>query len=135
LRSFLSGWLFGTVFFYGSCYWLTYSMIHTGGLSPWVAYPLLFPGAVVMGLFPAVFAFAIARALRRWGASALFLAPLFWPALEWVRLETTGQLWNAIGYSQAFHPSFIQTARYGGVYVVGALIVLSNAAVAFALAH
>jgi apolipoprotein N-acyltransferase len=133
LRSFFCGWLFGTIFFYGSCYWLTYSMIHTGGLSPWVAYPLLFPGAVVMGLCPAVFALLLARAVRRWGAPALFLAPLFWPALDWVRLETTGQLWNAIGYSQAFHPAFIQTARYGGVYVVGALIVLPNAAVAFAL--
>lgn len=133
LRSFLAGWLFGTIFFYGSCYWLTYSMIHTGGLSPWVAYPLLFPGAVVMGLFPAVFALVLARVLRRWGAAALFLAPLFWPALEWVRLETTGQLWNAIGYSQAFHPSFIQTARFGGVYVVGCLIVVANAAVAFAV--
>jgi len=133
LRSFLSGWLFGTIFFYGSCYWLTYSMIHTGGLSPWVAYPLLFPGAVVMGLFPAVFALTLARVVRRWGAAALFLAAMFWPALEWIRLETTGQLWNAIGYSQAFYPSLIQTARYGSVYVVGALIVLANAAVAFAL--
>jgi apolipoprotein N-acyltransferase len=133
LRSFLTGWLFGAVFFYGSCYWLTYSMIHTAGISPWVAYPLLLPGAIVMGLFPAAFAFILARAIRRWGAPALFLAPLLWPALEWARLETTGQLWNAIGYSQAFHPSFMQTARFGGVYAVSALIAFANAAVAFAL--
>ena len=75
--SFLLGWLFGTVFFYGSCYWLTYSMIHTVGISPWVAFPLLLPGAVVVGVFPAIFAFVLARAIRRWGATALFLAPLF----------------------------------------------------------
>jgi apolipoprotein N-acyltransferase len=131
--SFLLGWLFGTVFFYGSCYWLTYSMIHTAGLSPWVAFPLLLPGAVVVGVFPAIFAFMLALVIRRWGAPALFLAPLFWPALEWARLEITGQLWNAIGYSQAFHPSFIQAARWGGVYAVGTLVVFANAAVAFAL--
>ena len=37
-RSFFLGWLFGTVFFYASCYWLTYSMIHTGGLPPAIAF-------------------------------------------------------------------------------------------------
>jgi apolipoprotein N-acyltransferase len=128
--AFLLGWLFGTVFFYGSCYWLTYSMIHTGGISPVLAYPLLLPGAIVVGIFPAFFTFLLARAIRRWGAPALFLAPLFWPALEWARLEVTGQLWNAIGYSQAYHPSFIHAARWGGVYAVSFLIVFVNAALA-----
>lgn len=132
-RSFLLGWLFGSVFFYGSCYWLTYSMIHTGGLPPWIAYPLLFPGAVIVGFFPAAFALVIACALRRWGAVAMFLAPLFWTSLEWARLEITGQLWNAIGYSQAYHPRLIQTAHWGGVYAVGFLIVLVNAALSFLL--
>ena len=133
LRCFYLGWLFGTVFFYGSCYWLTYSMIHTGGISPWVAFPLLVPGPVLVGLFPAVFFLLLAQAIRKWGTAALFFAPLFWPALEWARLETTGQLWNAIGYSQAYQPFLIQSARWGGVYAVGFLIVLTNAAVAFAL--
>ena len=63
----------------------------------------------------------------------MFLAPLLWSALEWGRLGTTGQLWNAIGYSQAYHPLLIQTARWGGVYAVGFLIVFVNAAIAFAL--
>ena len=130
---FYLGWIFGTVFFYGSCYWLTYPMIHTGGLSPWVAFPLLLPGALVVGFFPAVFTLLLARAIRKWGTLALFLAPLLWPALEWARLETTGQLWNAIGYSQAYHPLLIQSARWGGVYAVGFLIVLVNAALAFVL--
>jgi apolipoprotein N-acyltransferase len=132
-RCFFLGWLFGTVFFYGSCYWLTYSMIHFGGISPWLAFPLLLPGAVVMGVFPGIFTLMLARVLRRWGAWALFLASLFWPALEWARLETTGQLWNALAYSQAFHPLLIQPARWGGVYAVGFLIVFVNSAIAFAL--
>jgi apolipoprotein N-acyltransferase len=63
----------------------------------------------------------------------VLLAPVFWAALEWLRLEVTGQLWNAIGYSQAFHPSMIGSARWGGVYAIGALIVSVNAAIAFAL--
>jgi len=132
-RCFLLGWLFGAVFFYGSCYWLTYSMIHFGGIRPWLAFVLLLPGAVLLGVFPAVFTLVLARAIRSWGTAALFLAPLLWPALEFLRLETTGQLWNAIGYSQAYHSFLIQTARWGGVYAVGFLVVLVNAAIAFAL--
>ena len=49
------------------------------------------------------------------------------------RLSVTGQLWNAIGYSQAFHPPLIQTAKWGGVYAVGFLITLVNAALAYAI--
>jgi len=132
-RCFLLGWLFGTVFFYGSCYWLTYSMIHFGGIPAWLAFVLLLPGAALLGTFPAVFTLALALAIRKWGTAALFLAPLLWSALDWGRLETTGQLWNSIGYSQAYQTLLIQTARWGGVYAVGFLIVFVNAAIAFAL--
>ncbi len=131
--SFFLGWLFGSVFFYGSCYWLTYSMIHTGGLPPAIAFALLVPGALVVGVFPGAFALMLACALRKWGPLAMFLAPLLWPALEWARLETTGQLWNAVGYSQAYHPSLIQTASWGGVYAVGFLILAVNVALTFVL--
>jgi apolipoprotein N-acyltransferase len=125
------GWLFGSVFFFGSCHWLTYSIIHFGGFSPWLAYPMLVPGALVLGIFPGTFSALLAQAIKRWGPAALFLTPLFWAPLEWARLSVTGQLWNAIGYSQAFHPSLIHTARWGGVYAVGFLIALVNAALAY----
>ncbi len=132
-RSFYLGWLFGSMFFYGSCYWLTYSMIHFGGIQSWLAFLLLIPGAVLLGIFPAIFTLGLALAIRKWGTIVLFLSPLLWSALEWSRLETTGQLWNALGYSQAYHPLLIQSARWGGVYLVGFLIVLVNAAIAFAI--
>ena len=130
-RCFSLGWIFGTAFFYGSCYWLTYSMVHTGGFPYPVAFLALLPGALIVGIFPALFTLLLARAIRSWGSAALYLAPLLWPALEWARLETTGQLWNAIGYSQAYHPLLIQSARWGGVYAVGSLILLANTAIAF----
>jgi len=132
-RPFFLGWVFGTVFFYGSCYWVTYSMIHTGGISPSIAYALLVPGAVLLGIFSGLFGLILARTLRRWGTLAVWLAPVFWSALEWLRLEVTGQLWNAIGYSQAFRPSLIGPARWGGVFAVGAVIVFVNSAIAFTL--
>jgi apolipoprotein N-acyltransferase len=132
-RAFLFGWLAGSAFFYSSCYWLTYSMIHYAGISRWLAYGLLIPGAMTVGIFPALFALAFAQFIKRWGMLAFLGVPLLWVALEWARLSVTGQLWNALGYSQAFHPAFIQAARWGGVYAVGFLMVAVNAAIAIAL--
>ncbi|HEU4931586.1 MAG TPA: apolipoprotein N-acyltransferase [Pyrinomonadaceae bacterium] len=129
-RSFLLGWIAGSVFFYASCYWLTYSMIHYGGLPTPLAYVLLIPGALVVGLFPGLFALILALAVKKWGAWALLLAPIFWTAFEWTRLGVTGQLWNALGYSQAFHWYLTQPARWGGVYAVSFLIVAINSIVA-----
>jgi apolipoprotein N-acyltransferase len=133
LRALILGWATGTIFFYGSCYWLTYSMIHYGGLPTAVAYPLLLPGALVVGIFPGLFAVLLAIAAKKWGHFALLLAPIFWAALEWIRLIVTGQLWNALGYSQAYHPAFIQPAKWGGVYAVSFLILVVNAAIVLVL--
>ncbi len=132
-RSFFLGWLTGTVFFYGSCYWLTYSMIHYGGVPTWLAYLLLIPVPVVVGLFPGIFALVLARSIRRWGTAALLTAAFVWPALEWARLGVTGQLWNALGYSLAYQPLLIQRASWGGVYAISFVLVAINAAIAFVL--
>ena len=90
---------------------------------------------MVVGAFPGFFALTTSIACRRWGHKALLLAPIFWATLEWARLGITGQLWNAIGYSQAEVLSglFIQPSRWGGVYAVGFLIASVNAAIAFAI--
>jgi len=131
-RSFLLGWLTGTLYFYGSCYWLTYSPIRYGGIPAPVAYFLLLPVTIIVGLFPALCCAALARMIRRWGARALCVAPFAWTACEWARLGATGQLWNAVGYSQAYQPFLIQAARWGGVYAVGFLIITANATITYA---
>ena len=128
-RALILGWAAGTVFFYATCYWLTYSMIHYGGLPPLVAYVLLAPAAIVVGLFPGLAIALFALAIKRWGQWAVLLAPIFWTAFEWVRLGVTGQLWNALGYSQAFYPLLIQPANWGGVYAVSFLIVAVNSVI------
>ena len=129
----MAGWLWGVIFFYGTCWWLTYPMIHFAGLSAWLAYPLLLLPVILGALFPALFAGLLARAAHRFGDFALLLAPLIWVSMELLRYAVTGQLWNALGYSQAFHPWLIQTARWGGVYAIGFLIVAGNVAGALLL--
>jgi apolipoprotein N-acyltransferase len=132
-QAFVLGWLTGTLFFYVSCHWLTYPMIHFAGIPAWLAYPLLFPLTLAAAVFHALFALGLARLCARFGERALCLAPALWAASEWARLGVIGQLWNALGYSQAEAPALVQAASFGSVYAVGFLIVAANAAIAFAL--
>src|SRR6266567_242971 len=130
-RAFLLGWLWGIVFFYGTCWWLTYPMIHYAHIAPWLAYPLLVLPVALVAIFSGLFSAALTRLVARFGSAALFVAPLSWAALEWARYVVTGQVWNALGYSQAFHPMLIQPARWGGVYAISFLILTTNVALAF----
>jgi apolipoprotein N-acyltransferase len=54
-------------------------------------------------------------------------------ACEWARLGVTGQLWNALGYSQAetLHGLLILPARFGGVYAVSFFLILINCALTY----
>src|SRR6267154_5066710 len=125
-RAFMLGWLWGTIFFYGTCWWLTYPMIHYAHISAWLAYPLVLLPILLVALFPALCCAFAPGLIARFGVSALILIPFLWLSFDWLRYVVTGQVWNAIGYSQAFHPMMIQTAAFGGVYAVSFLIVMVN---------
>jgi apolipoprotein N-acyltransferase len=135
-RAFLLGELFGIGLFYGSCYWITYSMIHYGGLPPAVAYSLAIVPVAISALFPAFFAAALARLLQSLGPWAFLAAPILWVAFEYLRLHITGMGWNSLGYSLGFlgfQHELIWPARFGGVYLVSAIIMLPSAAIALAM--
>ncbi|HXT61422.1 MAG TPA: apolipoprotein N-acyltransferase [Pyrinomonadaceae bacterium] len=131
--AFVLGLIWGTIFFYGTCWWLTYPMIHYGGVSAWLAYPLLLLPVVFVSVFPALACVCLLLVIKRFGTLAIFAAPVMWVAFDWLRGVVTGLDWNALGYSQAFHLLTIQPARWGGVYAVGFLVLFSNAAVTFAI--
>lgn len=132
-RSFILGWLFGTAFFFGTCWWLAYAPIHYAAI-PWpLAYVLIFIPCVISGIFPGIFAAILAVLLRRFGSWAFLAAPFVWVFTEFARYWLTGNNWNAIGYSQAFSwfaESFRLDAQVGGVYLVGFALTAFNAMIA-----
>jgi apolipoprotein N-acyltransferase len=128
LKAFFLGWLWGIVFFFGSCWWLAYAPTHYGGMPAAVSYFLVFCACAAVGIFPGIFAFLFSIPLRRFGAYACFAAPFLWTAIEFLRFWTTGNNWNAIAYSQAFVKFIIQPAQFGGIFLIGFLVVLSNCA-------
>ncbi len=138
--SFLLGWLFGTAYLFGTCWWLTYAPIHYAAV-PWpLAYLMIFVACLLSGLFAGLFAAILARMLRRFGTWAFLIAPFVWVFTEFARYWLTGNDWNAIGYSQAF-PSIERsilsvflgpirsTAAIGGVLLISYIVLLANAAI------
>lgn len=121
--------MWGVIFFYGTCWWLTYPMIRYAQMRAWLAYPLLLIPIAFVALFPALACAFAGRIIKWFGVNGLLIAPFVWESLEWLRYLLTGQLWNSIGYSQAFHPMMIQSARWGGIYATGFLILALNAAI------
>jgi apolipoprotein N-acyltransferase len=132
-RTFLLGWIFGTVFIYGTCWWLTYAPIHYAGLPATLAYFIMFFVAAGIGIFFALFSLALGLLYGRYGARAVLAAPVLWVGMEFLRYLLTGNVWNALGYSQAFQPVLIQPAKYGSFFLVGFFIVAFNAALVFLL--
>ena len=133
IKSLFVGWIFGTCFFFGSCWWLTFAPITYAGFPFLLAYSLLFPACLAVGFFPAIFAALFSMLLKRFGSFAILSAPFLWTAIEFLRFWTTGNNWNAIAYSQ-FDVSFIiQPAKIGGIYLICFLIILMNAIVFYQL--
>ncbi len=117
-RSFLLGWMFGTIFFFGTCWWLTYAPIHYADI-PWpIAYLLILIACIGAGFFPAVFTGILSYLLRRLGVWALLAAPFVWVFTEFLRFWVTGNNWNALGYSQAFNTFLLPASRLGGVLLI-----------------
>ncbi len=130
IKSTILGWIFGTLFFAGSCWWLTYSFTHYGGVPTWLAAILLLAITGIVGVFPAIFAAAFSIILKRFGIYGILAAPLLWTTQEFLRATLADTSWNSIAYSQAFTTHLIQTAQLGGVYLVGFWIVAFNAIIA-----
>ncbi len=125
-KSFFTGWIFGTIFFFGTCWWLTDAPITYANFPVFLAFVLMFFVALTVGIFPAIFGALFSVLLKRFGSYAIFSAPFLWTFTEFLRYWLTGNNWNAIGYSQAFlpfwvkliFPTDIRLASIGGVYLV-----------------
>jgi len=123
-KSFVLGWIFGIVFFFGTCWWLTFAPITYAGFPVILAYFLLFCATAVVGIFPAIFTAILSILLRRFGSVTMLVAPFIWVATEFARYWITGNNWNAIAYSQAFRVRGTELASIGGIYLIGFFILL-----------
>ena len=123
----------GIVYFSGTLYWLVGTMRTFGGLP--VPLAVIVCGLLVafLSLYVALFAWLQARAFRRFGAPAVWLAPFLWVASEYLRSWIGGGFpWVLLGYSQATVLPIAQVASIGGVFLLSFVVALVSAAAAWA---
>ncbi len=128
-RSFVLGWLFGNIFFFGTCWWLTFAPITYAGFPAPLAYFLLFCVTSAAAVFPWTFVVITAFLLRRFGSFAFLATPFVWVFTEFARYWLTGNNWNAVGYSQAFSDLSRATelASLGGVSLASFFVIFWSA--------
>lgn len=129
-EAFMLGLVSGLVSFGIIIWWVKISMATYGGLPAALAWLITAALALYLALYPALFAYFMAR-IHAGGTVLTFLiaAPL-WVTLELLRAYfMTGFPWALLGYSQYRHLHIIQIADLVGVYGVSFFIVFVNAAI------
>ena len=118
---FFAGWFFGIGYFGFGVYWI-YNSLHDFGMAP----PVVAGGitgllVVLLALAPALTFSFWCYSRRQLGDLSLWLLPLFWLGLEWVKgWILTGMPWLSLGYSQTNSP-LSGFAPLIGVYGISAL--------------
>ena len=122
-RAFLTGLLAGTVYFWGTLYWLIETMTTFGGVGTITAFLAADVLVAYLSLFPAAFAVLIALFRRRFGASALAFVVPVWVTTELGRQYVwDGFPWALLGYSQVTVLPVAQVASVVGVYGLSGLL-------------
>jgi apolipoprotein N-acyltransferase len=133
-RAFSLGLASGTVYFWGTLYWLVDTLTTFGDLAKPLAVIAALLLVAYLSLFPAAFALAIARLARTWGTGAAMMAVPVWVATELGRQYVwDGFPWALLGYSQVTVLPIAQLASITGVYGLSALLALTAAAAAYAV--
>jgi len=130
-EAFKAGFLMGVVYFFGTTYWIYHALHYYGSvpLLPSLALVLLL--SLYLSLYPAVFSYLYCSLIRKTNFPALFIAPVLWTTLEFIRsYALTGFPWSSLGYSQYKFLPAIQIADITGIYGVSFLIVAINGAIA-----
>ncbi|HHO48522.1 MAG TPA: apolipoprotein N-acyltransferase [Desulfobacteraceae bacterium] len=131
VQSTAAGMLAGFLYHVCLLYWIVIVLGRYGGLPPWLSVPALLLLAVYMGVYMAVFAGLLAFFKERCGPSremaALYLAPVLWVGLDWLRgVLFSGFPWMDLGYGLASAPRLVQAADLGGHHLISFCLVLVN---------
>ena len=125
--SFKLGFLTGIISFFGILYWIIVA-VHTYGNVPLILSGLILLLLVVyLSLFIGAFTFLTRLIQVRSRIQTIFIAPIIWVALEYLRsFLLTGFPWADLGHSQYLNLPFIQMADITGVYGLSFVILLVN---------
>lgn len=123
---FLAGTLLGITIMVSSSFWLYYPLAEHSGLPFLLALFLLLLVFVLFGAIYGIWALLFVFVKRSPGTSPVWLA-ISWIAVEFLRFRLIPAFPFAfIGYSQSDFLSLLQFASFGGVFLVGFIVLLFN---------
>ena len=130
-ESFKIGLVFGLVYFFGTVYWIYYSVNHFGSIALVPSLIIVLILSLYLSLYTAAFCSLYSIIIKKTDLPALLVAPVLWTALELLRSYAfTGFPWSSLGYSQYLFLVFIQSADIVGIYGISFLVVAVNGAIA-----
>ena len=129
LEIFIYGMIAGIIAWAGILYWIAYVMETYGGMGLAPATLLLLLLIIYMAAYFGIFALGAKKLIR--SKVAFFAIPGIWVLLELIRsyIMFSGFPWALVGYTQFPWKPFIQIAEFGGVYLIGGIILMVNVAV------
>ena len=129
-ESFKIGIIFGVIFFFSTIYWIYYAISNFSSVSFVPSLIIVFLLALYLSIYPALFSVLYAIIIKSSHLPALFIAPLLWTCLEFLRsYALTGFPWSSLGYSQYNFLYFIQIADITGIYGISFLVCAFNGAI------
>ena len=128
----LLGYVCGTLWYAGNCYWIYQTMHIYGGMPEPLAFLILILFALYLGLYHALFAWllSLVRTSSIGLRGALLLAPFLWVTVELARARITSFPWDLLGYSQIDNSLLTAIAPMSGVMAISFAIAAINAAIA-----
>ncbi len=135
VRAASSSYAAGVIFFAGTFYWISETMMIYGGLSPPLAIGIGVLFSAVYALYLVLFGLSLHSLTRKFGIRALFLAPPLWVTVELLRAHLfSGFPWMLSGYALAPYAGILQMAAWTGVYGLSFYATGVNAALAYGIA-
>ena len=129
-QAFTAGLVLGIPYFFGTQYWIYHSVSHYGNVPFAVSIAIVLLLSLYLSLYTGTFALLSSMTIRATRFPALFVAPVFWVALEFLRSYLfTGFPWSSIGYTQYKFLPVIQIADISGIYGISFLVLAVNGAV------
>jgi apolipoprotein N-acyltransferase len=132
-RALAAGWIGGLALYLGLMYWVTVVMSTYGGLHWSASLLALLIFVWYLGAYLAAFCWMVSLGART-GLSPLWVAPLVWAGLEWVRgIAFTGVPWLPLSMGLSGNLPLVQSAELWSTSGLSLILVFINALVAEAV--
>ncbi|HYR44017.1 MAG TPA: apolipoprotein N-acyltransferase [Terriglobia bacterium] len=135
-RMFAVSYAAGLVFFAGTFYWFSETMVIYGGLSIPLAIAVGVLFVAVYGLYFVLFGLGLRYALNQFGPRGLFFAAPLWVIVELLRsILFSGFPWMLSGYALVPYTGTLQMVTWTGIYGLSFLATAVNSIIVYGILH